>query len=166
MRPRSLILVTVCLFSMGLLAAGCGASGSSKEGQDSQSVAATTLSRRGSIIPRRPHVAAGKAKPLAPVRWRVVGAPEGREVEIRSDRGYCVDREPAPEFEKVSVAYRDGAAYITAFVPAKRSAAKGTICDGIGYAQYGVVKLSSSVKTLRLFDASTNPPMPRSPRSD
>lgn len=96
------------------------------------------------------------------VHWRVVGAPKGREIEINSGRGYCVDREPPPKFEKVSVVSRGRAVYLTPFV-AVRKPSKVGICSGVGYAQYGVVKLPRPVRMLRVFDASTRPPELRWP---
>ena len=151
----------VCFISV--FVAGCGSGESSRQAISSSTVDAPLAFQGHVLIPRRVRPGPGKARSLVSVQWRVMDVRHGNEVELHSERGYCADREAPPKFEEVSVDYRGKNVYLTAYVPARRVAVRGTICEGIGYSEFGVVRLARPVKRLRLLDGSTTPPAVRWP---
>lgn len=148
---------------LSVVAAGCGSGELRGETLALPSVDSPIEIPRHVMIPQGDDAATGRVRRLTPVAWRVVGTSHGNEVELRSGRGYCADRERPPKYERASVVYRGRSAYITAYVAARRMMGQGAICEGIGYSQFGVVKLTRPVATLRLFDGSREPPVLRWP---
>lgn len=146
---------------MGIVVAvvlsGCGSSSNSLSHTESNESQNPFLTAPPPFIP-----AAGGHQRLVAVQWRAVDLRDGNVLEIRSNHGYCAGRESPPQFAKVEVAYRTGTAYITAYIPARRQAPKGSICSDIGYVQDGLVRLRYPLEGLRFVDASAKPPALRS----
>jgi hypothetical protein len=137
---------------------GCGSSPhpsmDSRVGSDEHS----PLGSHVQSIPTSSHLTAEEKEGNIAVPWQVIGPRGDGAVEIRSNRGYCVNRESPPKFEAAEISYQGSDAYIKAFVPARQSAPKGTICSDIGYVQLGRIELRRKLEDLRLFDGSVRPP--------
>lgn len=71
--------------------------------------------------------------------------------------------EAPPKFVQVVVEQRGANVLLKAFV-AKKKITPGEICGGVGYSQYGVVRLPRPVDEVRLLDSSTTPPALRWPK--
>lgn len=150
-----------------LLLGSCGSGGFATGGEDlnPRSPLAQPGKERRRPIPKLGQASAPALGELAAVPWRLLRIAGGRAIEIGSAKGYCVGAEPPPSYEAVRVVEHGGRAEITTFVGRANPLPPGGICSGVGYREYGMVKLDSPIAALRLYDGATQPLQVRWPRT-
>lgn len=143
----------------GVLLASCGSSepATSTQGVKPQSPLAKLDSDRRKLIPSIGDPGVADPAELTSVRWRILKVAGSSRIEIASSKGYCVGAEPPPRYEAVRIVERGQRVEITAFVRKANPSPPGGVCSGVGYGQYGTVKLSRPVSGLRLYDGEIDP---------
>jgi hypothetical protein len=152
----------------GVLLVSCGSSESvsSTQGVKPQSPLAKLGRDRMKLIPDVGGPGVPDPAELTSARWRILKITESSKIEIASSKGYCVGAEPPPRYEAVRIVERGKRVEITTFVRKANSSPPGGVCSGVGYGQYGTVKLSRPVSGLRLYDGEIDPRRLRWPNGE
>ena len=105
-------------------------------------------------------------KDLTPVHWRLSSIRGPHEIVIESGKGYCVNNEPPPRYEAVSVREVGRSIYVTAFVKGALLH-RSEICRDVGYVQVGTVVISQDLNAgVKLFDSLSSPADQRWPKEN
>jgi hypothetical protein len=156
LRWRRIVIASGVTFAV-MLISGCG---SSTETTTSQAELIHAPPER--VVPRMTDSPAPGEDNLRPVKWRLAEPPTTNLVHLYSGAGYCVG-EPPPEYQMVRVIERGRRVFITSYVQEPRPTRRA-LCRGIGGFQRGIVKLRQDASKVRLYDASTSPPVSRWPQ--
>lgn len=95
-----------------------------------------------------------------PVAWHLEGRPQGANIRIRVESGYC-DGAPEPTIDDVEVIESSGGVAIRVEV---REVVVDGVCAGLGLGLTETVQLESPVGDRQIFDSGVAPPERRWPK--